>query len=1846
MFTMPLLKGRSRRHSGRVARTQSRTRPRARRLRHEPLEDRRLLSVSYPNFSDSTGLNLVGDAAIADGNILRLTPAVGGMEGAAWYGEEKQFVSVDWETTFDFNLNENFDEPGGSDGFVFIVQNTDPTYLAGGGGPLGYNNLSNSLAVEFDTFQNSEASDPSQSHISVHTNGIGPNGWDEALSLGSYSTLAIMDDAATHNVKISYTPGELDVFFDDLANPVLTVSVDLADTLNLDAGRAWVGFTATTGGGYQNHDILSWQYDSFADTNPVIAIDNGEQIEGNLGDTQFIDLPVTVIRPDATNPLTVQVTYATADDTANSSAGDYVPIDSTTLTFNLAAGQADATQFIQVTVNGDELEEAHETFSVDLSSPVGAFLADGQGVGTILNDDTSISIDDVTVTEGDDTPRFIDAFVPANGGGLDEPQAIAFGPDGNLYVSGQGSDDVLRYDAATGDLIDEFVPTASGGLENPRAFAFGPDGNLYVASAATSSVIRYQGPSGANPGQFVDTFVPTASGGLDQPMGVTFGSDGNLYVATRGLGNSVLRYQGPDGTSPGAFIDAFVPGGSGGLGNPRSLLFGVDGNLYVSSGTDSVLRYQGPSGTDPGEFIDAFVPTASGGLDSPHGLAFGPDGRLYVGSRTGNVLRYNGTTGAFIGEFVPTGEGGLANARELAFGLDGNLYVASKDTDQVLRYGVASQAVFTVSLSSPSAEQVTVDFNTADGTATAGSDYAATSGIVVFDPGVTTRTIIVPTVDDIIPEDDETFVVNLSNPSSGATVMDSQGVATIIDTDGPLFSDSFENGEWDGKWVEDSQYDWFDSTQRKTDGNYSAEVDGRATDATLTMTNPIDMTPYGSAELTFDWYIESGFDSGEYLALDFSPDGSTWTEIERLRGNVDQENTWHNETIDIDPAYLTGGFKIRFRAYVSGSREDANVDNVQLFATSLAVPPNYAPVAGNDGYSVTEDGSLNVSAPGVLADDTDADGDSLSAVLYAGPANGSLTLNSDGSFTYDPEADFNGTDSFVYRAFDGTDYSNTATVTITVDPINDVPVATGDAYTGDQDTILTVAAPGVLGNDSDIDGDPLSAILDTGPGHGVLHLGADGSFDYTPNAGFFGSDSFTYKANDGQELSAAATVSITVNRVNNAPVAVDDSYATDEDTGLSVGGLGVLVNDTDGEDDPLSAVLVNGPTDGSLTLNPDGSFTYDPDTNFNGTDTFTYMANDGIDDSNVATVTITVNSVNDVPVAVADGYSVAEDGGLNLTAPGVLGNDSDVDEDSLTASLVTGPASGGLTLNPDGSFTYTPTANFHGNDGFTYEVSDGQGGTDQAAVSLTVTSVNDPPVAVDDSATTNEDNAVVIAVLTNDTDVEGSSLSVVPGSGPANGSLVFNPNGTVTYTPNSDFNGTDSFTYRANDGTDDSNVATVSITVNSENDAPVGVNDAYSVDQDASLTVTAPGVLANDTDVENDPLTAALVAGPSNGSLSLNADGSFNYTPTAGFSGSDSFTYEANDGTDDSNVATVSITVNPLATGPMLRKGVVTANTGDWVTVTLDRSYTSMVVVLTPNYSDADAPMVARLQNASGNSFQVKLDRADGQTGSTSEVFGVHYMVVEEGVYTEAKHGVTMEAVKYTSTVTDENNSWVGEARVYQQAYSQPVVVGQVMTDNDAWSVFWACGASRTAPPSASALKVGKMVGEDPDATRADETIGYVVVESGTWTLDGESFVAGLGADTIKGVDDAPAYTYSFAELPSITAAVASQAAMDGGNGGWAVLYGNDPVSTTTINLAVDEDRMKDSERKHTSEQVAFIVFDPSVETAAAADQVLAQGVDTSAVSLYLADLTNSDDRAGKEKKDKANDLALLLMMQ
>jgi hypothetical protein len=297
----------------------------------------------------------------------------------------------------------------------------------------------------------------------------------------------------------------------------------------------------------------------------------------------------------------------------------------------------------------------------------------------------------------------------------------------------------------------------------------------------------------------------------------------------------------------------------------------------------------------------------------------------------------------------------------------------------------------------------------------------------------------------------------------------------------------------------------------------------------------------------------------------------------------------------------------------------------------------------------------------------------------------------------------------------------------------------------------------------------------------------------------------------------------------------------------------------------------------------------------------------------------------------------------------------------------------------------------------------------------------------------------------------------------------------------------------------------------------------------------------------------------------------------------------------------------PVGSAIKLVNDIITGVGSSWQTITLPNSYNSMVVVAGVVLDSASDPVaVTRIRNASGSSFELMVQNPAGSALSGQTV---HYMVVEEGSYTVEQDGVKMEAVKYNSIVTDGRDNWNGEARTYVNSYTSPVVMGQVMTINDAdWSVFWCSNGSRVDPPSSTALSTGKHVGEDPVTSRSDETIGYIVVESGSGTMDGFEYTAALGSDTIQGLANSPPFNYSLS-LTDARVGIVTLAAMDGNDGGHAHLFGTSPVSDSAINLIVDEDTLGDSERGHTTEQVGYIVFAAATEPASLALEIASSGI-------------------------------------
>jgi VCBS repeat-containing protein len=440
-------------------------------------------------------------------------------------------------------------------------------------------------------------------------------------------------------------------------------------------------------------------------------------------------------------------------------------------------------------------------------------------------------------------------------------------------------------------------------------------------------------------------------------------------------------------------------------------------------------------------------------------------------------------------------------------------------------------------------------------------------------------------------------------------------------------------------------------------------------------------------------------------------------------------------------------------------------------------------------------------------------------------------LNANGSFTYTPSANYNGADSFTYHANDGQADSNVATVSINIAAVNDAPVAQDDSVLTAEDTSVS---GNVLTNDTDVDGDTLHAVLDTGPAHGTLTFNPDGSFTYTPASNYNNPDSFTYHANDGQADSNVATVNINITPVNDAPAAADNSVSGNEDTPIS----GTLsASDVDGP--TITYSIFSQPSHGTITSfnSSTGEFTYQGNLNYNGADSFTFNATDGTRTSNTATESITINPVNDAPVANDDSFTTAED--TSLTA-NVLDNDSDVEGDTLTATLVTGPAHGTLTFNADGSFTYMPAANYNGADSFTYKANDGQADSNVATVSLMMSTVNDGPTANNDNAgSTAEDTDKIItcgSLLANDSagpaNESGQSIHVfsVTATADTHGTVTLYDNGTpnnfsddyIVYHPNAGYVGSASFNYTIQDngttnGQPDYKTASATVFVTVEN---------------------------------------------------------------------------------------------------------------------------------------------------------------------------------------------------------------------------------------------------------------------------------------------------------------------------------------------------------------------------------------------------------------------------------------------
>ncbi|MXN67508.1 tandem-95 repeat protein [Stappia sp. GBMRC 2046] len=929
-------------------------------------------------------------------------------------------------------------------------------------------------------------------------------------------------------------------------------------------------------------------------------------------------------------------------------------------------------------------------------------------------------------------------------------------------------------------------------------------------------------------------------------------------------------------------------------------------------------------------------------------------------------------------------------------------------------------------------------------------------------------------------------------------------------------------------------------------------------------------------------------------------------------------------------------------------------------ASAPPVDPNDAPAAEADLADAVEDGEGNVSG-NVLSNDSDADtsdalavsraaaGDALDeaadAVSADSPATltgtyGTLTLNADGSYSYvaDQEAAQSlaegqeVTDVFTYEVSDGNGGTHVAPLAVTVTGANDAPVAVADTAAIAEDA--PAATGNVLTNDSDVDASdvlsvtgaalagPRAAIADVSEGtpgvitgiYGTLTLNADGSYSYVADQAAAqalavdetAEDIFSYEVSDGNGGTDTATLTVTVTGANDAPVAVADTAAASEDDLEGTGGI-VLSNDSDADTSDALAVsraaagdALGGASEtvsadtpatltgtyGTLTLNADGSYSYVADQAASQTiaadetveDVFIYEVSDGNGGTDIATLTVTVTGTNDGPVASADVAAIAED------APAVDGNvlSNDTDADASDALSVTGVALAGpragvaevgeetpgvvtgiygtLTLNADGSYSYIAdqgaaqalAVDETVEDIFSYDISDGNGGTDTATLTVTVTGTNDAPVAVADTAAIVEDVPAMDGnVLDNDVDMDASDVLAVAraaagdtlGATPATvgdspavltgtyGTLTLNAGGSYSYVADQaaaqalgvEEAEDDVFIYEVSDGNGGTDIATLTVTVTGANDGPVAVADVAAISEDAAPTTG--NVLDNDSDVDaSDVLTVTVAAGANepeavpagapaaiagaHGTLTLSADGSYSYAVdqdaaqdlAVGETREDVFTYEVSDGNGGTDMATLTVTVTGTNDAPEITSAA-TASVHEGATA-----------VTTVTASDIDASDTATFSITGG--ADAALFSIDETTGELNFIAAPDFEAPQDSEMGDGGEGEQDNVYEVEITVTD--GSGVTDAQAISVTVNDIIADGAfVFSEFDGSNGFVLNGIAVNDQTGFAVSLAGDVNGDGFD----DVIIGARYASPNGYISAGETYVVFGGADISEGLD-------------------------------------------------------------------------------------------------------------------------------
>jgi Ca2+-binding RTX toxin-like protein len=882
-----------------------------------------------------------------------------------------------------------------------------------------------------------------------------------------------------------------------------------------------------------------------------------------------------------------------------------------------------------------------------------------------------------------------------------------------------------------------------------------------------------------------------------------------------------------------------------------------------------------------------------------------------------------------------------------------------------------------------------VQLNLSDGTATAPNDYLNEPITINFALGENIKTITVPIVDDSIVESNETINLTLSNPSTGLTIgTQSTALLTILANDNIAptgsptatltgatedtaffisaidllagFSDvngdtlsvtslSSNNGSITNN--EDGTYTFNPNANFNGDVTLTYGV----TDGLATLTNQalnfnvaaVNDAPTGAPIAVLNDAIAGTaytINSGNLLSGFSDVDGDTLLIENLVATNGNLVNNGGGIYTFTPNADFIGIVNLTYDV----SDGIASATNQSL---SFNVIPNNTENSAPEGEptailpNTNEDIALVINVSDLLAGFSDADGDALSVTNLAA-TNGTLINNNNGTFTFTPEANFNGEVTLVYDVTDGTDALTEQVLSFNVLAINDAPTGSPSITLPDatEDEAFVINANDLLTGFSDVDEDTLS-VVNLVASNGTLENVGNDTFIFTPGANFNGTVTLTYDVSDGVTSVINQTRSLNILAVNDAPTGSPTAVLeTNEDTPFIINASELLTGFSDVDEDTLSVVnLVT--SNGTLIENEDGNYVFTPDANFNGEIVLTYGVTDGTETLIEQSISLDVAAVNDIPTGsptgiLADGI---EDNAYTISASHLLAGFSDVDGDTLAVANLS--ANNGTVIdNGNGTYTFTPNTNINGVVNLTYDISDGTEAATGQILSFNLSAVNDAPTG---SPTTTllgatEDTAFTISandLLSGFSDIDGDILSVV-NLVASNGTLIKNEDGNYTFTPDANFNGEVVLTYGVTDGIETLTEQSISFNVAAVNDIPTGSPTATlpEATEDTAFTISTSDLLEGFIDVDGDILSIAnLVA--SNGTLTDNGNETYTFSPNTNFNGAVTLTYDVTDGfgtlasqTLNFNVAAVNDAPigSPTATLPAVAEDtIITINVAD-----------------------------------------------------------------------------------------------------------------------------------------------------------------------------------------------------------------------------------------------------------------------------------------------------------------------------